>query len=61
MTKVEKARAERNKELCEKVKNNQYIEPLMPASATWFPPRPIIKKDHEAIRDLYNEDGSPNG
>jgi len=28
---------------------------LVPPSATWFPPRPIIEKDKEAIKELYND------
>jgi hypothetical protein len=26
---------------------------------TWYPPRPIIKKDEEAVKKLYGEDKPP--
>lgn len=33
-------------------------EPLntVAPSSTWFPPRPIVKKDRDAIKKLYNVD-----
>jgi hypothetical protein len=26
---------------------------LIPSSATWFPPRPLVEKDKESIKKLY--------
>ena len=36
-------RLARAKELAEKVKNGEEIPPLMPASSTFMPPRPVVK------------------
>lgn len=46
-----KARAHRNRDLVQRVRNGESIN-LVDASATWFPPRPIIKKDARAIMQL---------
>ena len=52
-----KRRAKRNRELVTRMKLNGDVA-LIDASATHWPPRPIIEKDKEAIKALYRE-GKP--
>lgn len=59
MTPAEKRRRERNAELCEAVKKGQTIPPLIPASATFFQPRPILKKDPKEQSRIFNEPPCP--
>jgi len=47
----------RPQELADMTKRGEPIPPLYKASDTWFQPRPVIKKDKEAIRKLYDDQG----
>jgi hypothetical protein len=49
----EKQRQERNREICDKVKAGAYIPAKLNLQESWFPKRPIIKKDPKAIEKLY--------
>lgn len=49
------ARKCRNKEILKKFFAGESLC-LIPAAATWFPPRPIIKKDKKEIERLYGKD-----
>ena len=49
-----KRRKERNQALVNKVKNGEYIPPIKPQD-TWWPDRPQVKKDKEAMRRLYGK------
>lgn len=59
MTPAEKRRRERNAELCAAVKAGEYIPPLIPSSATWFQPRPMVKKDAGGLGRIFSEPTSP--
>ena len=48
-------RKKRNKEILKKFFAGESLC-LIPASMTWFPPRPIIKKDKKEIERLYGKD-----
>ena len=52
-------RKARNEQLIRRMKSG---EPLWSydSKASWFPPRPIIEKDPEAIKKLYNTKSSAN-
>jgi len=52
----EERRRQNNKELVGHLKNRTYIPPSVPVEQTWFPPRPIIEKDQDAINRLYNKE-----
>lgn len=54
-SRAEHARRERNARLAELAKNGKDAPPLVDRSLLFFPPRPIIKKDVEAIRKLHGE------
>ena len=49
-------RIENNKRLSDLVKNNEHIGSSFTTQGSWFPPRPIIKKDKKTIQRLYNEE-----
>lgn len=53
--KQEEERKRKNQELLARVRNGESTA-LIPASATWFPPRPILKKDEKEIKRLFGED-----
>ena len=46
------SRKKRNAEIIEKMKRGESLK-LYDNSASWFPPRPTIPKDPEAIAKLY--------
>ena len=50
-----KRRDKRNKDIVSRLKRGESTR-TVPPEATWWPPRPIIKKDPEAIKRLYNSD-----
>jgi len=52
-SRAEQARRERNARLAELAKNGKDAPPLVDRSQLFFPPRPTIKKDHEAIRKMF--------
>lgn len=43
-----------NQGVLERFKRGETLS-LLPPSATWFPPRPIIEKDKDAIKELYSD------
>lgn len=51
---LEQLRKIRNKELMRRVRNGESTNSF-DSSASWFPPRPIIKKDPKAINQLYGK------
>jgi hypothetical protein len=51
-------RSEANKSLVERLKAGDPLKSPIDHVDTWWPPRPIIKKDPEGMSKLYNiEDG----
>jgi len=47
-------RSSTNKRIVEDVKNDEY-KPAINVWASWFPERPVIKKDDAAIKKLYGD------
>lgn len=47
-------RKKRNDELLLRFKNGESMA-LIDATATWFPPRPIIKKDEKEVERLFGD------
>jgi hypothetical protein len=47
-----------NKELIERMKSGETLQRYT-AQSSWFPPRPMIKKDLKAIETLYREKKDP--
>lgn len=52
-------RKDRNDRLCRAVKNKQFIPPLVDPSWSFFPPKPLIQKDKDAVDKLYGKDDEP--
>lgn len=55
-----KQRAETNRrlrqmELAAEVKRKDWQPPSFDAQASWYPPRPIIKKDKQAIEEIHGK------
>ena len=50
-------RKERNRSLINRMKSGEDLS-LYKSSDTWFPPRPVIQKNRDAIRRLYGETSS---
>jgi hypothetical protein len=48
-------RRERNEELVAAVKAGAVIPAVVSTQSLFFPPRPIIKKDQDALKRLYNK------
>ncbi len=46
------ARKKRNEEIIRKMKSGESLA-AMSTEASWFPPRPIIKKDKDALEVLF--------
>lgn len=53
------ARMKRNDEILEKFFKGESLAKV-PPQATWFPPRPIIKKDHKEMARLYGTEEVEN-
>jgi hypothetical protein len=51
----DKLRKERNKEVLDKYRRGESLS-AVPPDATFFPPRPIIRKSAEDIKRLYGEE-----
>ncbi|MBQ47544.1 MAG: hypothetical protein CMP10_08745 [Zetaproteobacteria bacterium] len=49
---IKDLRAERNAEILQKMHDGEPLSSFSSA-ASWFPPRPIISKDGEAVKSLY--------
>ncbi len=45
-------RKKHNREIVQRMKSGETLHRYN-AQSSWFPPRPIIKKDEEAIKSLY--------
>jgi hypothetical protein len=56
----EEIRKQKNKDLVERYKKGESIQ-LIPSSATWFPQRPIIKKDEKIVKELYGDNATVVG
>jgi hypothetical protein len=48
-------RKRENADLIKRMKAGESLARI-PASATWFQPRPVVKKDQRAITKLFGED-----
>ena len=53
--KNEEKRKIRNQEICQAIKDGEYVPPAMNIFQSWYPERPIIKKDQKAIKSIYGE------
>jgi hypothetical protein len=51
----EQKRAERNAFVLQRMKNSNDGLAAYDPTSSWFQPRPIIKKDKDAIKRLYSE------
>lgn len=51
-TDLEKRRAERNADLVRRMRRGESLA-LIPTDQTFFPPRPMCKKDLKLMRKLY--------
>lgn len=49
-----KKRKEMNESIIRRLKAGESLQE--PASLTWFPPRPLIEKDKDKIKNLYGND-----
>ena len=49
-------RLDRNKQLIKRMRSGETLTTFSSFSS-WFPPRPMIEKDPEAVAKLYGEDG----
>lgn len=54
-TLADKGRKSRNDDLIRRYRNGESLC-AVDGKSTWFPPRPIIQKDAEAVRKLYGDD-----
>ena len=52
--KNKKKRKEINDSIIRRLKTGDALQD--PSRLTWFPPRPIIEKDKEAVRSIYGKD-----
>jgi len=52
-------RIENNKRLSDMVKNGEKIPTSFTSQNSWYPPRPVIKKDAKAVKKLYGRDIKP--
>jgi hypothetical protein len=52
--KEEKKRKEINDNILQRLKAGAPLQD--PSNLTWFPPRPIIQKDKDVIKNLYGDD-----
>lgn len=52
----QKKRDERNKDLVDRMRAGEKLSSFSP-QASWFPPRPAIKKDKSLMAKLYKEEG----
>lgn len=52
---MDEKRKERNRNLINRMKSGEDLS-LYKSSDTWFPPRPIIQKNVDAVRRLYGKD-----
>ena len=50
---VKEKRKNRNQEIAEMVKSGEYIPPAQNMHESWFPKRPILKKNQKDIDRLY--------
>jgi hypothetical protein len=57
---AERRRQEHNRQLLEKMVSGEPLR-AFDSQASWFPPRPVIKKDPKAIEKLYGSAVSVGG
>ncbi|NRA66271.1 MAG: hypothetical protein HRU19_17425 [Pseudobacteriovorax sp.] len=58
MSKQKVLRKERNSDVIRRMKNGDQLSSFNSYSS-WFPPRPIISKDADAVKELYGPDSKP--
>lgn len=51
---IKKDRLNRAKQICGEVKQGTYVGAAFDKSASWFPKRPIIEKDPNALEFLFS-------
>lgn len=52
---IEQDRLQRAKDIAHAVRTGQYIQAPIDAQASFFPPRPTIKKDKREMARVYGE------
>lgn len=60
MTKAEDERKKKNADLVARMKNGESLA-LYDATATWFQPRPMIKKDDKAVAKIFKKADDGDG
>lgn len=63
LNKLNIMRKKHNQELINKMRNGESLRSF-DSQASWFPPRPVLKKDEEAMSRLYTQgvsSRSPSG
>jgi hypothetical protein len=55
--KEKETRKKANEELLRKMKSGESLK-MVSVQSTWFPPRPIIKKNEDKIKELYGDNAS---
>lgn len=53
-------RRQHNAELIRRMRNGEALS-AFDSKASWFPPRPVIKKDEREMRRLYDDSQRPHG
>ena len=54
MKDLNRSRQEKNNDIIRRLKKGDSLQ--YDATNTWFPPRPVIKKDEKVLKKLYNTD-----
>lgn len=54
--KAKQSRKKRNKEIGEALRKGKYIQAPFNKELSWFPPRPIIKKDKKEMERIYGKE-----
>lgn len=58
--KVRKARLKRSQEIADSVKKGEYTPAAFDKNESWFPQRPVIRKDKRALSVVHGEDDVPD-
>lgn len=53
---ISRIRKKHNKDLLRRMQAGESLK-AFDSSSSWFPPRPVIRKDQDAIRRLYQNQG----
>ena len=54
LKKIKKIRKKHNVDILKRMKDGESLRSF-DSNSSWFPPRPLIAKDHKAIAKLYNK------